>query len=113
MLSFNDFLNVANNAVLHLKAADVATKDRIARLIYLNVVVDTEKVVDFQIREPFKTYFRMHQIFTGRVGAIKLEQLDLLLLSLKTNWGKDNVQKIFEELVRSNKPVSSKLDYEL
>ncbi len=70
MLSFNDFLNVANNAVLHLKAADVATKDRIARLIYLNVVVDTEKVVDFQIREPFKTYFRMHQIFTGRGDPI-------------------------------------------
>ena len=70
MLSFNDFLNVANNAVLHLKAADVATKDRIARLIYLNVVVDTEKVVDFQIQEPFKTYFQMHQISTGRGDPI-------------------------------------------
>ena len=70
MLSFNDFLNVANNAVLRLKAADVATKDAIARLIYLNVAVDTEKVVDFQIREPFKTYFQIHKIATGRGDPI-------------------------------------------
>ena len=49
----------------------------------------------------------------GRVGAIKLEQLDTLLLSLKTNWGQDNVHELFEELVSSNKPLSSKLNYEL
>jgi DNA invertase Pin-like site-specific DNA recombinase len=66
ILSYGEFLNVANNADLHLKAADVGAKDRIARLIYLNVVVDDQNVVDFQIREPFKTYFNMHQISTGR-----------------------------------------------
>lgn len=66
LLTFQEFLNVANNAGKHLRAADVAAKDRIARLIYLNVVVDTEKVVDYQIREPFKTCFQMQKISNGR-----------------------------------------------
>lgn len=66
LLTFQEFLNVANNAGKHLRAADVAAKDRIARLIYLNVVVDTEKVVDCHIREPFKTYFKMQKISNGR-----------------------------------------------
>lgn len=65
-LTFEEFLNVANNASLLLKAADVAAKDRIARLIYLNVTVDSQNVVDYQIREPFKTYFQMHKISNGR-----------------------------------------------
>lgn len=66
MMSFEEFLNVANNADLHLRAADVSAKDRIARLIYLNVTVDDQNVVDYQMREPFKTYFQMHQISHGR-----------------------------------------------
>ncbi len=66
IMSFDEFLNVAKNADKHLKAADIMAKDRIARLIYLNVVLDTEKVVDYQIREPFKTYFQMHKILNGR-----------------------------------------------
>lgn len=66
MMSFEEFLNVANTASLHLRAADVGAKDRIARLIYLNVTVDDQNVVDYQIREPFKTYFQMHKILNGR-----------------------------------------------
>jgi len=73
MMSFEDFLNVAKNASLYLKAADVAAKDRIARLIYLNVAVDDQNVVDYQIREPFKTYFRIHQISNGRDAHMLLE----------------------------------------
>lgn len=59
-------MNIAQNASKHLKAADVGLKDQIARLIYLNVRVDTEKVVDYQMREPFKTYFKTHGILHGR-----------------------------------------------
>ena len=66
IMSFKEFLNVANNADSHLKAGDVGSKDRIARLIYSNVVVDDQNVVDYQIREPFRTYFQMHQISAGR-----------------------------------------------
>lgn len=65
-LSFEEFLNVANSADLHLRAADVGAKDRIARLIYLNVFVDKENVVDYHLKEPFNTYFRTHAINHGR-----------------------------------------------
>ena len=65
-MSFEEFLNVVNNAGKLLKAADVGLKDRIARLIYLNVRVDSEKVVDYQMREPFKTYFKTHKILHGQ-----------------------------------------------
>jgi hypothetical protein len=66
MMSFDEFLNVAKSADLYLRAADIAAKDRITRLIYLNVTVDDQNVVDYQIREPFKTYFQMHKISNGR-----------------------------------------------
>lgn len=65
-MSFDEFLNIANNAGKLLRAADVGLKDRIARLIYLNVRVDSEKVVDYQMREPFKTYFKTHKTSNGR-----------------------------------------------
>lgn len=66
LISFQDFLNVANNASQLLRAADVAAKDRIARLIYLNVEVDDKKVVNQQIREPFKTLLENQNILLGR-----------------------------------------------
>ncbi|HEY4963312.1 MAG TPA: recombinase family protein [Candidatus Saccharimonadales bacterium] len=66
VLSFEEFLNIIKNAGKLLRAADVGLKDRIARIIYLNVRVDSEKVVDYQMREPFKTYFKTHKILHGR-----------------------------------------------
>lgn len=66
IMSFEEFLNIVNNAGKLLRAADVGLKDRIARLIYLNVRVDSEKVVDYQMREPFNTYFKTHKISNGR-----------------------------------------------
>lgn len=66
IMSFDEFLNVVNNAGKLLRAADVGLKDRIARIIYLNVRVDSEKVVDYQMREPFNTYIKTHKILSGR-----------------------------------------------
>lgn len=66
IMSFEEFLNIVNNAGKLLRAADVGLKDRIARFIYLNVRVDTEKVTDYQMREPFKTYIKTHKISNGR-----------------------------------------------
>lgn len=57
IMSFEEFLNIVDNA---------AGKLLIARIIYLNVRVDSEKVVDYQMREPFKTYFKTHKISNGR-----------------------------------------------
>jgi hypothetical protein len=62
------------------------------------VRVDSEKVVDYQMREPFKTYFKTHKISNGRVGAINLEHLELLLDSLKTYWNYSNQQGLLNEM---------------
>lgn len=66
IMSFEEFFIIVNNAGKLLRAADVGLKDRIARLMYLNVRVDSEKVVDYQMREPFNTYFKTHKISNGR-----------------------------------------------
>lgn len=71
-MSFDEFLNVTKNASQLLRAADVVLKDQIARLIYLNVSVDSENVVDYQMKEPFKTYFKSYKIFTGRSARLEL-----------------------------------------
>ena len=65
-MSFEQFLNITKNTGKLLRAADVGLKDRIARLIYLNARVDAEKVVDYQMRELFKTYLKTHKILNGR-----------------------------------------------
>lgn len=77
VMSFEDFLNIVKIAGKLLRAADVGLKDRIARLIYLNVVVDSEKVVDYQMREPFKTYFKTHKILNGRGDRTSLDVQNL------------------------------------
>ena len=77
IMSFDEFLNIVNNAGKLLRAADVGLKDRIARIIYLNVRVDSEKVVDYQMREPFKTYFKTHSILHGRGDPIWTDDLSV------------------------------------
>lgn len=40
----------------------------------------------------------MNQLKNGRVGAINLEQLDVLLDSLKTYWGYTNQKSFLDEI---------------
>ena len=52
ILSIEQFLNLAKNAGSKLKAADEVAKDHISRLIFLNLVVDDEKVVSYKMTKP-------------------------------------------------------------
>lgn len=54
-ISVEEFLNLSKVAATKLKSADVVAKDRICRLIFLNFSVDDEKVVSYELKEPFKT----------------------------------------------------------
>lgn len=87
-MSFEESLNIVNNAGKLLRAADVGLKDRIARLIYLNVRVDSDKVVDYQTREPFKTYFKTHKISLGRglETLFETSSIDELLDEIAQGW---------------------------
>lgn len=41
-------------------------KNYICQMIFLNFVVDTEKVVDYQMREPFATLLKTRNVLNGR-----------------------------------------------
>jgi hypothetical protein len=65
LLSVEQFLNLSKNASAKLKAADEVGKDKICRWIFLNFVVDDEKVASYSLKEPFATLLKQRQIHTG------------------------------------------------
>ncbi len=64
-LSLEQFLNLSNNASAKLKAADAIEKDRICRRMFLNFVVDEEKVASYSLKEPYATLLKAKQIHIG------------------------------------------------
>ena len=85
-LSIEQFLNLAKLAGTTLEAAGPVAKDRICRLLFLNLVVNTETVVDFQMREPFATLFRTHNFLSGGPEAKKLELFETLCDAILQHW---------------------------
>lgn len=65
-LSVSQFLNLSKLAGSKLEAANPIAKDRICRMLFLNLTVDEEKVVDLQIREPYATLLKTKKILNGR-----------------------------------------------
>jgi DNA invertase Pin-like site-specific DNA recombinase len=112
VMSFDEFLNIVNSAGKLLRAADVGLKDRIARLIYLNVRVDSENVVDYQMREPFKTYFKTHKILNGRntdtANEPVLDTLYNLLLHYKLLLSKlTDLNQLVADLIKPERAVET------
>lgn len=67
-LTLEEFLNLSKNAATIIKSANAQIKDIICRKIFLNFRVDTEKVVSYQLREPFATLLKRHQFLSSRDG---------------------------------------------
>lgn len=65
-LSIEEFLNLSKNAAIVVKAADAVVKDAICRIIFLNLKVDEEKVLSYQLKEPFATLLKTHNSVSGR-----------------------------------------------
>jgi site-specific DNA recombinase len=86
VLSIEQFLNLAKLAGSKLEAAGPVAKDRICRLLFLNLVVNSETVVDFQMREPFATLIGTHKISSGGAGATKLEPFEALCDAILQHW---------------------------
>lgn len=53
-MSIEQFLNLAKQAGSKVKAANEVGKDHICRIIFLNLVVDEEKVVDYHLTKAFE-----------------------------------------------------------
>lgn len=85
-VSIEQFLNLSKLAGIKLKSAGPAAKDRVCRMVFLNLVVDTEKVVDFKIREPFASLVESKKFLSGAPEATKLELLDDLYNAIVRRW---------------------------
>lgn len=85
-LSLEQFLNLAKLAGNKLEAAGPIAKDRICRILFLNLVVDIEKVIDFQMREPFATLFKTKRVLFGAPEATNLEPIEALYDAIAEHW---------------------------
>lgn len=70
LLSIEQFLNLAKNAGSKVKAADEVGKDHICRIIFLNLVVDEEKVVSYQMTKAFSKLEKAQNVLNGRGDRI-------------------------------------------
>jgi hypothetical protein len=56
------------------------------------------EVVGHELNELYTGFVKSHNFELGRVGAINLEQLDVLLESLKTYWDYSNQKSFLDEI---------------
>jgi site-specific DNA recombinase len=67
-LSKDEFLNLAKTAADKMKAGSAVEKDALARILFLNLRVDNEKVASYLWREPFATLVKATEIESGGGG---------------------------------------------
>lgn len=66
LLSIEQFLNLAKNAGSKVKKANEVGKDLICRIIFLNLVVDEQKVVSYQMTKAFSKLEKAQTVLNGR-----------------------------------------------
>jgi len=67
-LSMDEFLNLCKNAGAIARSANEVQKDTICRFVFLNLTVDEEKVVSYQLKEPFNTLIKQRGFLAGGDG---------------------------------------------
>lgn len=68
-LTVEQFLNLSKNAGTIVQSANAVVKDKIVRLIFLNFVVNEEKVTNYSLKEPFATLIKQRQFLHGGDGG--------------------------------------------
>jgi hypothetical protein len=66
VLSIEQFLNLAKTAGSKVKAATEVGKDHICRIIFLNLIVDEQKVVDYHLTKAFYKLQEIQNVRNGR-----------------------------------------------
>ena len=64
-LNLEDFLNLSKNTAVIVQSANAVGKDQICRKIFLNLIVDNEKVLTYQAKEPFATLLKQRELLTS------------------------------------------------
>lgn len=70
-LNVKDFLNLSKNAATIVQSANAVVKDQICRFIFLNLKVNEEKVLSYQLKEPFATLLKQRQLSSSRGGRTR------------------------------------------
>jgi DNA invertase Pin-like site-specific DNA recombinase len=74
-LSKTEFLNLLKTASAKMEAGSAIGKDALARILFLNLRVDNEKVVDFIWREPFASFVQAVELSSGRQSDTAVEPI--------------------------------------
>lgn len=69
-LTLKQFLNLSKKADEIIKSADNVKKDVVVRLIFLNLNVDNQKVLSYQLKPPFDTMLKSRLDTSSRGGQI-------------------------------------------
>ena len=69
-LTKEQFLNVIKTAADKMKAGSPAEKDALCRILFLNLRVDNEKVVEYLWKEPFASLVKATELSSGRGDRI-------------------------------------------
>ncbi len=65
-LTIEQFLNLSKNASTIIQSANSVAKDTICRIIFLNFTVDEEKVLSYQLKQPFETMLKTRDKLSSR-----------------------------------------------
>ena len=60
-----EFLNLANSVADKMRAGSAVEKDRVARILFLNLYLDNEKRLSVIWKEPFATLLQSKKIQLG------------------------------------------------
>lgn len=82
-----EFLNTVKMAPDKIRAGSAIEKDRICRILFLNLRVDNEKVVNYQWREPFASLVKVIENTAGGTEDKTLEPLNSIAEWLMDNPG--------------------------
>jgi hypothetical protein len=108
-LTIEQFLNLSKNAGVIVQSADAVVKDIICRQIFLNFTIDEEKVLSYQLKEPFATLLKHRKILTSRGGGNNLEPL---FKSILTHWKIIHFKKSTINLkIPTHKKVEAGMDF--
>lgn len=77
LMAYDQFLNLTKNAYTAVKYGDATIKDQIVKLIFLNLKVNEEKVLEYQLKEPFATLLQSRFVRNGRGERTRTSDLTL------------------------------------
>ncbi len=103
-LSITEFLNSTKNAVKAVQSDDPVIRDTICRKLFLNFSVGDQKILSYQLNQPFATLVKYHHLRFSRGKARELELsglknlLEEILQAQKNTAQKEAFTKLYQNV---------------